>query len=279
VVIGEVNPKSERTSAAVKLSPISWFGVGWNGSSSDSIPETGVINRTAGRSNAYNVDFIPVSFSLIKLATRFSLSDNYQLGPSGTTGEVNTNTNTFTQNYTLNLNPLPILPLSLGWTIENYRNKNDHPVFSSRIDTETQNETMVLGVTFIPTSQLSLSSTYNQKVTRIVHDISLNPQDRKKTVLESKVSYQPISWGTLTYERQDENNGGEIQAGAVADINYTKSSQSLSLSLNLPVDNPVLSSFVFTASTKAVDYKNLKNLSGTDDFVATRTQFEGSLNF
>lgn len=277
--LGGANPLTERSTATVRLTPLAWLSGGWNGTNSQAIPETGSINRTAGQSNAYDLTIVPLSFDRFKLTGRFALSGNVQTAPTGVTGETqyNTDTNSFSQTYTAVITPLAILPLTVGWTSENYRNKNDHPLTASRIDTETLNDTLSLGATFTPVPEFSLISTYNQKITRVIHDLVLPPQDRQKTVLSGKINYRPVSWGTISFEREDEHNGGEIQAGAVAALNYEKSTQTISLNLNLPVDNPVLTSFVFIATIKGVNYKNLNN--SNDDFNAARTTFEGSLNF
>jgi len=63
----------------------------------------------------------------------------------------------------------------------------------------------------------------------------------------------------------------------MADLNIKKVTETLSLNVTLPVDNPVLTSFVFIASLKTVDYRNLNN--DDDNFKASLTTFEGSLNF
>ncbi len=277
VTVGGVNPLNQRTAANIRLTPFGWLSSGWNGSNSEAIPETGIVNRTAGQSNSYDLNYVPIALDRFKLASRFALGANRQVAPSGTTGEVNTLTNTFSQNYTITFTPIPILPINLGVIIENFRNKNDHPLAVSRIDTETLNDTLSLGATLTLLTQISLTTNYNQKITRIIHDLVLAPQDRRKTVFGNKVSYQAFSWGVLSYEREDEKNGGEIQAGAVADLDFEKTTQTYSLNITMPVDNPVLSSFVFTAAIKGVNYKNLKN--SNDDFNAARTTFEGALNF
>ncbi len=275
--MGGTNPKTERTSAAARLSPLSWLGVSWNGSQSEAIPETGITNRTSGRANSYSADYTPLSFSRFKLGSRFTLSDNLQSAPSGATQEVTTNTNSFAQNYTINLTLHSAAPLTVGLTIEDYKNRNDHPTSTSRIDTQTQNQTYTGGLTFNFIPKLTLISNYNLKITKVLQDLSLSAQERRKTVFDNKATYQISSWGTLVYNRQDEKNGGEIQAGSIADLNIEKITQTYSLNINFPVENPVLSSFVFLASIKSVDYKNLN--SSSDDFVAALTTFEGSLNF
>jgi hypothetical protein len=86
-----------------------------------------------------------------------------------------------------------------------------------------------------------------------------------------------MDWGTAVVSRQDEKNGGEVQSGSVAVLNIEKTTHTYSFNINIPTDNPVLTGFLFIASLKTVDYKNLNN-SG-DDFHAQLMTFEGSLNF
>jgi len=277
VVVDGVNPRTERTSANARWSPQSWFSTGWNGSNSESSPETGEQYTTTGISHAYNATWSPISWDRFKLSSRFSLGDNLQTAPSGTYEGIATDTDTFTQNYTATLTPHPNAPVNLGFTLENYQNKNDHPVVASQIDTETENQTVNAGVTITPIPALSLGSNYNIKTTRVIKDLKVSPEVRTKTIIDSKVTYQLFSWGMLVYDRQDEHNGGEVQAGSMADLNIKKVTETLSLNVTLPVDNPVLTSFVFIASLKTVDYRNLNN--DDDNFKASLTTFEGSLNF
>jgi len=275
-ITGGTNPKSERTTANVGLTPLSWLSTNWSGSRSEAIPQTGITNKTSARNNTYNINYNPISLARIKLTSRFSLADNNQVGPSGTT-EVTTDTNTFSQNYTLNLVPHPIAPVTLGYTLENYKNENNHLITASRINTETQNQTINAGLSLSPTPILSLSTDYNLRTIKIIKDLNLSPSEKLKTVFNNKISYQVTSWGTLIYDRQDEKNGGEIQAGAVTSLNIEKTTQTYSLNISIPVENPVLSNFVFSASVKSVDYKNLDNAS--DNFTASLASFEGTLNF
>ena len=277
LVVGGSNPKTERTSANININPYSWLTGGWSASQSESIPETGISNRTTGINNTYTANYIPISLSRFKLSSRYTLSVRQQTAPSGTTPEVETDTNTFSQNYTISLIPHSAVPVSLGLVLENYSNANNHPVSTSQKDTQTENQIFTAGLTWSPEQKLSLSSTYNLKITKIIRDLSLSPQSRQKTILDSKATYRIFSWGTLVYNRQDENNGGEVQSGSVADLNIQKTTQTYSLNINIPVDNPVLSNFVFLASVKNVDYKNL--YASSDDFNASLTTFEGSLNF
>lgn len=276
-VVGGANPKNEKTAAAIKLAPVSWFSLGWSGANSEAIPDTGIANRTSGKGNAYTLVLIPLALAKVGLSANFTVSDNNQTAPSGTTGEVATLTNSLSQNYNLTLNVVPFLPLAYGLTIEDYRNKNDHPVLASRIDTQTQNLTHNLGTSVNPLTPLTLSANYNLKITRVIQDLIFIPQDKKKSVLTGKASYQVTSWGTALYEMEEEKNQGEIQAGAVADLNFEKNTKTISFNFTIPLDNPVLSSFIFIASMKNVEYKNLSN--SEDNFNASLLSFEGTLNF
>jgi hypothetical protein len=269
---GGENPLSQRTAGSARFTPISWFSVGFNGSKSETVPETGAINKTTGRTKAGDIDWTPISLNLVKLNSRFASSDTRQTAPSGAV-TVATDTLSFSQNYTLNLNLIPILPLTIGFNSEKYKNDNDST--TSPVSTETQNDTLTANTTLsLPAlPQLSLSADYNQKITR---DLKAN-ESRPKSVTNLKASYQVVSWGTLAYDISEENNKGEVQAGSVVNLDLKKTTQTLSLNITIPVDNPVLSNFVILASLKEVGYIN--NLNHSDDFKAKLMTFEGTMNF
>jgi hypothetical protein len=88
-----------------------------------------------------------------------------------------------------------------------------------------------------------------------------------------------MTWGTLVYDYANEINKGEVQAGTVANLDYAKVTQTVSLNITIPVDNPVLQNFVVSFSLKQVDYKNNLNTTGTDDFKASLLSFQGTMNF
>ncbi|MEA3493570.1 MAG: hypothetical protein U9R38_04190 [Candidatus Margulisiibacteriota bacterium] len=277
LVIGGVNPKTERTSANATLTPYSWTNIKWSGSNSESIPETGEKFKTTGDADTYSLNWNPIAHDRIKLTSTFNKSENIQTGPSGTIEGIQTDTNTFSQNYRVSLVPHQNVPVNVGLALENYQNKNDHPNTSSQIDTKTENLTKNLGVTFTPNPGLTLSSDYNEKITKVIKDLNVSPSERIKTIIDSKVSYKVYEWGTLIYNQQDEKNGGEVQSGSVANLDIEKTTKTYSLNINVPVDNPVMTSFVFIASLKSVDYRDLAN--SDNNFVATLMTFEGSLNF
>ena len=271
-VSGGENPLSLRTAGSARYSPLNWFSVGLTGSKGETIPETGGANKTTNRSLGYDLDYMPLSFQLIKLQTRFALTNADQTAPLGSE-RVLTETDTFTQNYILNLNPLPILPLTFGLGIEDYKNVNNS--VTSPVSTETQNSTMTAAFTLtLPRlPQLTLGGDYNQKITRNTK----TGDSRPKTVTNLKASYQLTSWGTLSYDLTEERNQGEIQGGIIADLDLKKATHNISLNITFPVNNPVLSNFTLIASLKQVVYNNFKN--SLDDFRASLLSFEGAMNF
>jgi len=269
-VVGGENPRSSRTARNVRLSPFSWLSAGYNDSNSENIPETGSANKTTSQTFARDADWTPISFNLIKLASRFAASETLQTAPSGAVS-VTTNTKTFSQNYTLNLYPLPILPLTFGYIQEDYKNYND--AVTSPVSTETQNVTASVGLAFTPMPALTLSGDYNEKTTRNL----LKKTSPVKKTLNARASYQILSWGTLALDWQSEKNEGEVQGGVLTTLSYEKDTLNRSLNITIPVDNPVLSNFVISISWKSVNYKNLANKS--DDFYAQLLSFEGTMNF
>lgn len=276
-VVGGANPKTDRSTANVRFTPISWLSGSWSGSQSDSIPETGAVNRTTGKANSYTATWLPFSFERFKLSANYSLSDNIQTAPSGSLEGIRTETDSFNQNYAITILPHPNVPVNVGVVLENYKNFNNHPVAASRVDTETANKTYTAGLTFTPIPVINITANYSNKITEVVKDMVVSPEARAKSILSGKLVYQPWSWGTLAYERENEHNGGEVQGGSVANIDYEKTTQVYSANLSIPIDNAVVSSFVLIGSLKQVSYKNLKN--SADDFSAALMTFEGSLNF
>lgn len=266
------NPLSLRTTGNLRLTPISWLSLGFNGSKNETIPETGSANKTSGRAFNYDADYSPLSFSAIKLTSRFALSNNSQTAPLGAE-TVKTDTDTFSQNYTLTLTPLPIFPLTVGVVQENYKNKNNSLV--SPVTTETENQTLTanlnLSIPLIP--QLSASADYNRKITKNLRTDASRP----KTITSGKASYQVTSWGTVNYDISEERNEGEVQAGSIVDLNIRKTIQTLSLNITVPINNPALQNFVLLASLKQVAYTNFAN--SLDDFKASLLSFEGTINF
>jgi hypothetical protein len=272
-VTGGENPKTIRTSGNARFSPLSWLSTGINASKSESIPETGAAFKTTSRTKAGDVDLsppLPIKFAQVK--AHFAASNAYQLSPLGSE-TVKTDTDSSSQSYNLTLNPIPILPLSFGYTQEDYKNYNNS--ITSPVSTETRNLTTQVGLSFTPLPVFTLSGDYNQKVTQDL----LKGTSPTKTVLSAKASYRVSSWGTLALDWQNEKNLGEVQAGAVASLNIEKDTLNRSFNITIPIDNPALSSFVLIASWKSVNYKNLAKPDKSDDFYAQLISLEGTMNF
>jgi hypothetical protein len=271
-VTGQENPLSLRTAASARLSPFSFLSFGANYSKSENIPETGVTYKTSGNSRAGDISFTPLSLALVKLNTNFAASKTLQTGPQGTVA-VTTQTDTFAWNYTLTFNVLPVLPLTLGFAAEDYKNYNNAP--TAPVTTETQNQTTTANLSvilpFLP--QLVFSADYSQKLTK---DLLLK-RVLRKVVTNQKASYQIVTWGQLTYDVNQETNGGEVQAGAVVPLDLQKTTSTLGLNIKVPVDNPVLNNLTLVASVKEVDYRN--NARSSDNFKARLVSLEGTMNF
>jgi len=271
-VRGQANPRSERTTITSRLTPVSWFSLGGNYSKSINIPETGADYATSASTKGGDIGWTPLSLNFLKLDTRFNYSYTSQNAPSGTAGTVNTITESKSGTGNMNFTLIPLLPLNLSYTIEEYRNFNS----IQTVSTETQNVTYTANTSLSPPflPQLTLSADYNKKVTTDLKTKVGSP----KTVLNGRASYQIFSWGALNYETNQERNEGEVQGGVLAGLNYFKNTQSYSLSINLPVSNPVLESFVISASLKTVTYQDFKDPSNNIDRASLMT-FEGTMNF
>ncbi|HVN67754.1 MAG TPA: hypothetical protein VMT55_05210, partial [Candidatus Sulfotelmatobacter sp.] len=272
-VAGQQNPRITRTTGDARLSPFPWFSTGVNYAKGETIPETGTANATRNRTYGGDIDWVPISFNFVKLATHFVVSDGYQIAPAGVE-TVETDTRSVAQNYTLTLTPIPIMPVTLGLAREDYRNVNNSLL--SPVSTESQNETSTAAVTIsIPAlPALTLSSDWNQKITRL-KDVGGDPPT--KTVTNARAAYQIFTWGTLAYDLSEERNMGEIQAGVFAKLDLKKVTDTLSLNITIPINNPVLSNFNLLASLKTVQYENY--LSPADNFQSKLLSFEGTMNF
>ena len=154
-----------------------------------------------------------------------------------------------------------------------YKNKNNS--VTQPVTTETQDLTVTgsTSLTLPVLPQLALSADISQKNTRD----KILATESPKTVLNGKAAYQVVSWGTLAYEVSQERNQGEVQAGVNTGLNYYKKTETYSLNITIPVNNPVLSNFTVVASLKQVTYNDFAN--GADDYVAQLLSFEGTMNF
>ena len=268
VLQGAQNPKSERTSANATLNPWSFLTVSWDGGWDDSILEIGA--QSSGRSNQYAADYQPLTWSTGNVHMRFTLFDRDALAPSGSY-EVNTNTNSFKQEYILSYVPISMVTITPSFIQEDYMNKDDN--VTAPISTETVNQTLRCQMTVRPLTALDVNGNYEMKVTRD----KVSSMARNRSVVGAGAVYRMNSWGNLNLGWQDEENGGEVQAGTIMDFDYSKITNDLSLSVTVPQDSSILSSIVLTATYRNVNYRNRKNPS--DDFRANLLTFEGTLNF
>lgn len=269
-VTGAENPLTMRTAGTLRLSPVPWLGLGFNASQSEVVPETGSANKTEGQSRAYDVSYIPINSPIVRLNLKLAGSEAQQTAPLGVE-RVRTDTNTFSQTYSLGLTPHPLLPIELSLIQEDYKNINNS--VASPVTTETQNQIFRGKVSFTPITQLRLSVDYDRKLTTNLRTNASSP----KTLTNAKISYQVASWGTLNFDLGDERNEGEVQGGVLTSLNFQKTTQTLSLNINLPTDSSVLSSFILTASLKNVDYKDFNKSS--NNFRASLMNLEGTMNF
>lgn len=268
VVVGGTNPKTEKTSSTVKLLPHSSTALQWAGAWDDAYYATG--SHTKGNSNTYTVNYTPISVGYLKLDSKFVVYDRNALAPSGTY-EVTTDTESFTQTYTLTYLPFSILKVIPSFVQEDYLNYNDSTV--SAVYTKTQNQTTGLKVTYTPFAPIDLTSNYDLKVTKnLLDDIN-----RHKAILKLGSTYRIYTWGTLSYDWTKEDNQGEVQAGSLTDLDLNKTIDQIALSVTIPQNNVILSSIVFKVAYKHVNYIN--NLSASDNFDASLLSFEGTLNF
>jgi hypothetical protein len=269
-LVGGENPRTDLTAATARLKPVPWFSTGVNFTRSESVPETGASYKAENRTNGGDIDYTPFSASLFTLNSKAALTESHQSSPLGTE-RVQTDTYSLSRGLSAKFSPLPAMPMTAGYSQEDFRNSNNSS--SSPITTEAQIITSQVGIAFTPVSKLTVSSDFNHKLTRNL----LGGKSPIKTVFSAKASYLISTWGTLVVDWQSEKNEGEILSGVLNLINIEKDTFNRSVNINIPVDNPALSSMVATLSWKAVSYRNLDKSS--DNFYAQLISVEGSLNF
>lgn len=261
------NPKTERSSADIRVTPFSTTSLGWSGSIDDSLQENGV--KTSGNANTYTIYSTPISASNYKLTTTYNLSASLRNGPVGT-AEVTTDTRTFSQDYNLTLTPSNIWSVTSGLGQEDYTNKNNDP--TTPVDTKSQSQTISLGTSYKAMNDLNLSGNYSVKVTKTPD------QSAHKALLDAHAVYMVFTYGTLNYDWSQEENGGEILGGSFVDQDFTKIIQSLSLNVVLPEGKQmILSSIVLKAAVKWANFQDRN--TPANSFQATLLSFEGTFNF
>ncbi len=261
------NPKTERSSAYVRVTPFSTTSLGWSGSIDDSLQENGA--KTSGSANTYTVYNTLLSGANYKLATNYNLGTSLRTGPVGS-AEVTTDTRSFSQDYGLTVTPTTLWTITSGVGQEDYTNKNNDP--ATPVDTKSQAQTIRVGSSYKATGDLNLSGNYSVKVTRTPD------QSAHKSLVDAHAVYAMFTYGTLNYDWSQEDNGGEILGGSFSDQDFTKILQSLSLNFVMPQSKQmILSSIVLKAAVKWANYSDRK--TPVNSFQATLLSFEGTFNF
>jgi hypothetical protein len=261
------NPKTERSSADIRVTPYSSTAIGWSGSIDDSLLENGV--KTSGNANTYSIDHTPLSGSNYKLTTKYNLATSLRKGPSGTF-EVSTDTRTFNQDYDITVSPISIWSITSGFGQEDYINKNDDP--TTPVDTKSQAQTTRVGSSYKAMDNLDLSGNYSVKVT------GTPDQSAHKAVLDAHAVYRVFTFGTANYDWSQEDNGGEILGGVFVNQDFTKIIQSLSVNIVVPQSGQmILSSIVLKAAVKWANFMDRN--TPVNSFQATLLSFEGTFNF
>ncbi|MCX5750806.1 MAG: hypothetical protein NT099_03945 [Candidatus Saganbacteria bacterium] len=268
VIVGGRNPRTDRTSANVTYVPFSFTRLTWNLAQDGAILANG--NVSGANSNTYTCDISPYTSPLWRIDANFKLFSKYAFAPQST-GEVLTNTDSFSQQYHLVFTPFTFLTLVPGLSQEDYFN-HDNAVIN-QVYTKTQNQTATCKLTLLPMPSLTLTSDYLLLITKDF----VGGSNKNKNVLANRLDYKFMGWGTLAYDWIYENNGGEVQGGILTDLNFTKNTHGLTVKINLPVDNPVFAGFVVDLGYKLVDYVDHK--TSANNFQASLLSFEGAINF
>lgn len=265
------NPRSERTSGNVRLTPYSSTALGWSGSTDNSLQENGT--KTSGNSNVYSIDHTPIKASNYSLITRYSLSESSRKAPLGTELEVGTTSRTFNQDYTVSYDPISALTLTSGFGQEDFTNKNDSSV--SPINTKSQSQTTRVGSLYRATEDLDISSNYSVKVTSTTLPDEMTAH---KAILDTHAVYKVFTYGTVNYDWSQEESGGEILGGVFVGQDFTKIINSLSLNVVMPQEERmILSSIVLRVAVKWANFTD--RLTPSNSFQATLLSFEGTFNF
>ncbi|KAF0133961.1 MAG: hypothetical protein FD145_983 [Candidatus Saganbacteria bacterium] len=271
VTVAGRNPASESTALNVRLTPFSAISSSWGYNEDYSILETG--RESKGRSNTASLDWAMISFSKVKLNSRYNLYSRNSNAPSGTL-EVSTDTRTLSQDYKFVVDPFPFISLSPGFTQEEYYNL----VSTTSEALTTSNQTFRIHVDYNPIKNVKVAFDNTNKIT------SKTTSDQKieislpKTNLSMATTLTMFSWGDIIHNYDQEENRGEVIAGGtLPDIDYVKVSNAYSLKFNISQDNPIIDSVYAIASYKFVRFINKKK--ETDNLDAQLLTGEITINF
>ncbi|MFC1559927.1 hypothetical protein ACFLZ2_02195 [Candidatus Margulisiibacteriota bacterium] len=265
------NPKTERTTVNMRLIPYTNTSVNVARSVDNSIQETGT--RTSGWLNTYTINHTPISEQLYSVSTNYTLLTSSRKVPgSGVSSsrEVQTDTKSFSQGYGLTITPITNLSFSGGYVQEDYFNANND--IASPVETRSKNQTFNLGTAYKATRDLDLSANYSHKVT------VTQTESPQKLNFDFHAAQKVFTHGTLNYDWTQEENGGEILSGSLANQDFLKNIHSVALNVVFPqTGETVLSSIVVRVAYKWAFFKDRKN--DANSFDANSLSFEGSLNF
>ncbi len=268
-VVGAQNPKTENSNSNLRFLPRKNITLDWKWAGNSNVQETG--RAASGNANTYGAAWTLLDVSKVKAALNYEAYLSLNNAPSGS-WEVMTNTDSSKISAAFKIAPTAKINIEPQLAMENYLNKNNDPTVP--ITTYAQVQTTDLKVNLYPVSFLDLGYIYSNRFTQ---DLAANLGGRSRFLSTIRASYKVFSWGTLDYEMQEEDNRGEVRGGQLLDLNFLKTTNGLSLNINIPQDNVVLSSIVLKGTLKNVRYQN--NKAPADDFNARMITFEGSLNF
>ena len=261
------NPKTETTSANIRVAPFSNTSLGWSGSETDALQAGGI--KTSGSTNTYSVNNTPLSEANYKLTTGYVLTTTLAEAPLGTE-EVSTDSRDFSQNYVLTYNPIPAWTLTSGFVQDDFATKNNSKI--SSVETNSQSQTINVGTAYQINPDLNVSANFGVKVTRIP-DMSAHVGNA-----DAHAVYRVFANGTLNYDWVRQDNGGEIVGGVFNQQDFTQIIQTFSFNMAMPQNEQfILSSIVIKAAWKLADYTDRMNRA--NDYKAQLITFDGTLNF
>jgi len=264
VQVGQENPRSEKEIYNVRFSPFNVLSLGWGKADDSSLQETGT--RSRGGSRTISADFTP--FTFLRLGSRWDTQERQSSAPSGSS-EIVTDLNTETKNFNGSLTPFGLLTLNSEYIVEDYNNNTSDGL----INTKSKNTTTKYGISLSPLSMLSLTGNYMLKTTK---DLILNAEKPKEN-LDAQATFRFADWGTLVYNWAQEHNQGEVQAGAIVNLDILKITNSYSVNITIPQESLIITSIVLSGVYKKVDYYDF--LVTTNNFKASMFTFEGTINF
>lgn len=264
VVEGE-NPRSERNSVKASYKPFSNLGMNYSHTDSDEIRETG--QKGKSQSDSRSVSWTPLSTKKFKFDTSFSDSYKTSSTVSGTIETQAQKTSTFGQGYSATFTPSKYLSITPSFSQTSYTGTT----LTSTLDAISWSKSVK--IKFAPRPFVTITGNYSETST----------EDRVNDVVKPKSgwgvtsTFKVLTWGELILDFTGERNEGEVRGGEITTSAYEKGVKTLRLNIAIPSEIPVLTSFVFSALGKWVDYNDL--ITDSEDFGASLWSLEGTFNF